>query len=62
MENEIIIDYLDFIKMWNTLYNDYKDKPEKVAILVELKDKIFLRNELYKDEIYNDEKDEKAEY
>lgn len=51
-DREIIIDYLDFIKMWTDLYNVNKDEPERVEILLSLKDKIFNRNELYLDEIH----------
>ena len=58
MGKKIVIDYLDFIKMWNTLYHEHKNKPVERVILEKLKHKVFLENELYRDEIYMDEKEE----
>ena len=59
-DNEIAVDYIDFVRMWNDLRRANENDPEKLEILDQLKHRIWLRNELYYDEIgekesaYND--------
>lgn len=55
---KIVIDYTDFIKMWNVLYAEHKKNPAEREMLEKLKHEVFLENELYWDEINLDEKEE----